>query len=928
VQDSYDRLQAALAGRYTLLREIGRGGMAVVYLADDTRHGRRVAVKAIRPDVLHALGSERFEREISIAAHLAHPHVLPLFDSGTASDTLFFVMPYVEGESLRDRLRRERQLSIADAVQISRDVASALAYAHGQGVIHRDIKPENILLEGGEALVADFGLARAIARSELTAITDSGIVVGTPTYMSPEQAQQNGVVDGRSDVYALGCVLYEMVAGEPPFTGATAHAVLARHLQEAPTPLHVLRPGTPAWLDGLVARMLAKIPADRPAGAAEVLRILTESASGVVGAVGAAASGRRWRIAVLAAGAVLLGVAGWWLLGPNAASVDPHHVVVFPARATGGSGMETGFAEGFSASLIASLNGTEVIHAVEGRGDVTAGAREAVLAGAGSWVESSLIAGDSLRLSFVLHRRGQRDARAHALAFAAGTDAWQVGLAAAKVLLADLLDVSPDEALPPVLQGRTPFALAHFFQGEARYRRAAFAQALVHFEASVGADSGFSYAALRGAQAANWLNNPVRGGVLLELAMRHVDDLPPRHAAFARGLTAYLEGRADSAVSEFGSVLRTDPSALEDWMALGETFAHLLPRDGSIDSLAEDAFRRVRALDSTFVPALPHLIEAAARRGDTERAATLLRAFSAGDPDTVELGYLNLVVQCVRSGPKRVNWQDEMIRRPGAVLNAAQILTSGGLRQPECAQAAWTALSAAESDDNSRFSAMIILQGIHFARGDTIGARAIVETDTLFSLIVRGQVLTLNALAGSSDTAAADRFTKEVLALLSQRPDDVSDGSIWLAGVWLARRGRVPAAEAMHGLAVNRRGAESPMARSLSARLLLARGDTTAAITSLAANPVAAAKEAIPWFPWESLVADRILLAQLYLARNRPNEAIAAASVVDAPAVAVDIVFLPQSLGIRITAAQAVGDQQLTRESRGRLTLLEDTALP
>src|SRR5712691_9101040 len=228
VANTFAQLQAALADRYALERELGRGGMATVYLARDLRHGRPVAIKVLRPEIAATLGPERFLREIDTAARLTHPHILPLHDSGEAAGFLFYVMPYVEGESLRDRLSREKQLPLGDALQIAREVADALSYAHSHDVVHRDIKPENILFEAGHAVVTDFGIARAITAAGGETLTGTGIAVGTPAYMSPEQLAGGEHVDGRTDVYSLGCVLYEMLAGEPPFTGPTAQAIQAR----------------------------------------------------------------------------------------------------------------------------------------------------------------------------------------------------------------------------------------------------------------------------------------------------------------------------------------------------------------------------------------------------------------------------------------------------------------------------------------------------------------------------------------------------------------------------------------------------------------------------------------------------------------------------------------------------------------------------
>ena len=263
------QLSASLAGRYTIDREIGAGGMATVYLAHDVRHGRPVALKVLKPELGAVLGTERFLGEIKVTANLQHPNLLPLFDSGEADGLLFYVMPYVEGESLRARLDREKQLPVNEAIRMATAVASALDYAHRHGVIHRDLKPENILLHEGQPLVADFGIALAVSNAGGNRITQTGLSLGTPQYMSPEQATGDRAIDGRTDVYSLAAVLYEMLTGDPPHYGSTSQAIIARVLTEKPRSMRASRESVPVYVDAAVERALAKLPADRWATARE-----------------------------------------------------------------------------------------------------------------------------------------------------------------------------------------------------------------------------------------------------------------------------------------------------------------------------------------------------------------------------------------------------------------------------------------------------------------------------------------------------------------------------------------------------------------------------------------------------------------------------------------------------------------------------------
>ncbi len=334
-----DDLNVALSDRYRVERELGRGGMAVVYLARDKTLGRDVALKVLLPELSASLGGERFLREIEIAGKLSHPNILPLHDRGEVDGTLYYTMPYIDGESLRDRLVREKQLPIDEALAIAAEVAGALAHAHDKGVVHRDIKPENILLQGGHALVSDFGIARAVTEAGGERLTKTGITVGTVSYMSPEQGTGDREIDGRSDLYSLGCVLYEMIGGVPPFTGPSDQAILARHVREAPPSLSTIRSSTPPAVEAVIHKSLAKNAADR-FKTAEHMRvklsdpaITDESSGGRLDRVAKSGWGRLTIVAGLVAAAAFV---GWRVAGGGAPPAAREGVVaVLPFEVEG-----------------------------------------------------------------------------------------------------------------------------------------------------------------------------------------------------------------------------------------------------------------------------------------------------------------------------------------------------------------------------------------------------------------------------------------------------------------------------------------------------------------------------------------------------------------------------------------------------------------
>ncbi len=413
-----DGVRAALAGRYIVEREIGRGGMARVYLAKDTHHDRDVAIKVLDPHVSQLLTAERFLREIQITAKLAHPNIIPLLDSGRTGDVLYYVTPFAPGESLRERIRRERQLPLRDVLRISSEIADALDTAHKAGVIHRDIKPENVLLISGHAVVCDFGVARALSVVGANTLTGAGVSLGTPAYMSPEQAAADAV-DARSDIYALGCVMYEMLAGDPPFAGSNMQRVMAQHASTPAPSVRLARPGVPESIDRLLAKTLAKSPAERVQTAGKlrdaIEDILEANASGSVPSQPGASRRLslpslprfpslpgmprgRWLAAGIAVLVVALALFFWRrasvvTVAPNAGST---RVAVLPMANLGGDPQDRYFADGVTDEMISTLSNiaglrviarSSVIGYADGKKSVAEIAREL---GVGSVVESTL----------------------------------------------------------------------------------------------------------------------------------------------------------------------------------------------------------------------------------------------------------------------------------------------------------------------------------------------------------------------------------------------------------------------------------------------------------------------------------------------------------------------------------------------------------
>jgi serine/threonine-protein kinase len=658
-------------GPYRVVRVLGHGGMATVYLARDERHRRSVALKILQPELAHALGPERFLREIEVAANLSHPHILPLHDSGEAAGLLYYVMPYVEGESLRDRLRRETQLPVDEALQLAREVADALAYAHGQGVIHRDIKPENILLSGGHALVADFGIARVLGQAGSAHLTETGMAIGTAAYMSPEQASAASHIDGRSDVYSLGCVVYEMLAGEPPYTGPTPQAIIAKRFSDPVPSVRRVRPTVPQALDRLVIKALATVPADRPATAAEFARALaaataspstTAPASAVAARTTAVRPGWRTLTVIVAAtiGVVMIAIAA--LLAKQrtpSRALDPNVVAVAPFRVSSADPSLGYLREGMVDLLAAKLTGEGGPRAADPRA-VLSGWRGASRSDAGDLPQDAALkvaerlGAGQLLVGTVVGAPGRIVLNASVLAVPGGQTRAQASLEGPTDSLHTLVDQlaaklltlgagEGEQRLASLASASFP-ALRAYLDGQAMYRRGRYAEAVTQFRKALEFDSTFALAALgllAGGNRTGEYEAVYRGE---ELAWASRARLNPRDLAY---LVALI-GQGYSDTTSYAQLLRSTerfvevaPDRAEAWTALGDAlfyYGEMLGKP-TAHGRAASAYRRAIELDPTFAPAVDQLAIVAARAGDTATiwrlAGFYRRNNSAGQPVAV-----------------------------------------------------------------------------------------------------------------------------------------------------------------------------------------------------------------------------------------------------------------------------------------------------
>ncbi|HEX9705397.1 MAG TPA: serine/threonine-protein kinase [Gemmatimonadales bacterium] len=628
-----ERLQAALRDRYRVEREVGAGGMAIVFLATDLKHQRPVAIKVLRPELAAALGHERFLREIEIAAKLQHPHVLPVYDSGQADGMLYYVMPFVEGESLRDRLVRAGPLADPEAARIAREVADALAYAHRQGIVHRDIKPANILLSQGHAMVADFGIARAVTASAAgPGLTQTGMAVGTPRYMSPEQALGETNLDGRTDIYALGVVLYEMLAGHPPFEGSTPQSIIALALShKVPKLTH-----DALGVQLVIERALAREPGDRFATADELSAALDGLLSGTAFP---GATRRRTRTIFAAAGLGLVAVLAlaFWSRGVGAEGDPRKSLIVFPFENKTGDP-----ARGYLGEAAMNLLGLAAAHwedmrvyddertaslmrrhdvPAEGEVDFDAARAMAREARVGTLVLGDVRReGDSLAIEGKVYdvKSGDRLAT-HVVRAAWNADPRPLFDALAARILGT--SGAPPGERPTVLAQTTSSIAAYraYLAGTAALQRFQIDSAKELLEVAVALDTGFALAYIRLHDAEGWGNpSNERRAQYLAAAERHSVSLPPRLRALVEFHRAYRDGRFPRARRIVEEMIARDSTDVEAWYQLGEAHYHHrssdFPHPDTLGNLgrALRAFQRTLTLDSSYVLAYQHILDALA----------------------------------------------------------------------------------------------------------------------------------------------------------------------------------------------------------------------------------------------------------------------------------------------------------------------------
>jgi serine/threonine-protein kinase len=823
-------LADALRDRYLLERELGHGGTATVYLAHDLKHDRPVALKLLHPELAATLGPERFQREIRLTARLDHPHILPVLDSGSAVGQLWYTMPCVRGESLRDRLRRESQLPVELALEITRQIASALDYAHREGVVHRDLKPENILLSEGQARVADFGVAKALTLGA-EQLTESGLAVGTPAYMSPEQAT-GSAVDARTDLYALGCVLYEMLAGNPPFTGRAHYALLAAHATETPEPISQRRPSVSPQLGAVLMRCLEKNPADRPQTAAALLAKLdpimaTKAVPPVASEpprIKPVVARRGWRVGIGVAALVVAGlVAVFWPRATGAKSLDPNLVAVVPFRIAGADPSLAYLREGMLDLLGAKLTGDGGPRAADPRSVMSIWRRQVGderrdLPQDSAMLLARQLGAGRLLLGGVVGTQDRLMINASLLEVPGGGVRAAANVAGRADSLGVLIDRLASELLAreagettqrlAELTSTSLPALRAYLQGQAAYRRGRYAEAVAGFDRALQQDSAFALAALGLVFAGAW-EGPETFIHGIRIASRLRERLSPRD----RVLLSAFAGPHYSAPYSFADqlagweraaeVLRDSP---ETWYQLADVLFHRVPAAGAGWPLqrAAAAFRRAIELDSTFAAPLDHLVEIAVLTGDTAEVRRLGNLYLARYSEAELADFVRwrmTVVLGSDSGRARLRRQfDEMSVRSLTRILAFAELSAIGLEDVEPAGAALRRKASARTTDPE--GAHWVLADLALNQGRPTEAREAVEATREFGPVhpaLWNHVM--YALLGEGDSTVAVDAVRRLLPAIRGPPAQSPAGRAELnmdlcyLGLWYVQRSEWGAAQ-------------------------------------------------------------------------------------------------------------------------------------
>lgn len=941
---------ARFANRYRVDGVIGQGGMATVYRVFDEQEQVQRAAKVLNPDLAAVVGEQRFAREVMILSKLRHERIVPILDSGVHDGLPFFVMPLFN-ESLEARLHRVQQFGVREAVVIIQQVAEGVAAAHREGFIHRDLKPANILFEGDAARVADFGIARAVEGAGADTLTGTGVVVGTAKYMSPEQGAGQKV-DELSDVYSLACVLYELLAGVPPFSGPT-QTVLARHALETPAPLRPFRPSVTPALDNEIQRALAKVPRDRHPSIdafAQAIGVAVDDtsaghASDATGAHTVRSRSLRW-MAAAAAVLTLGGAAAWWSTRAKPDGLDDNRIVVFPLATPVNRGVQAGVGEDVATVIGNAFGRTEPLRWVDGwsalppnlrsqPGDVTpAQLRDAARSRRARYMLTGRLTpnGDSMAVVLELTDVRGDSLVAERTENGGRAEPWRQALRAANALLPSLIPGTTRDIRADWLN-RPPSAIAAFLLGEAAFRRTQTAEALGHYRRALADDSTFATAAFRGAQAASWEHEPARGIALLD-SVRGTT-LSTRDLAFAAGLRGYLAGDADSAARSFRRAVTIDPEFAEAWTQLGETYIHLLPNDGANDARADSAFAAARRIDPGAASTLLHPIELRLRALDVAGATPLIDAYERAKPDTLLVQRVRLMRECV-SEPDRTNWTKPAQQSPLPLLVAALSLAAAEA-PPACSGRMLSTLLTVDTAltneaDNRRYYALAGRINLAVVAGD--GGAMIREIDEFVARWKFGTSLFLlyAPLVPSFEPKARDLLRTDAARAGAEWREMSSTVRLWALGGTAVHAGeRVLATAAEREL---RRRADSSqtlrdrlMARSIEARLGLSSADSAGAVATLTSLlRTAVPLDQLQWDEALSLAPERILLARTHLARREWTLAEMVASTVHSAWPAFMPAYRAMALDVMIRAAEGRGDRARVQSLRNRLSTLQDAA--